>query len=385
MNNKDLLKAIGDIDDRYLSEINDLEENQNKSRIELINMKKRILKYVLASVCVIMIALIGISKSNLFNLKNNTTNNIKEWKIKEVYIDREVEDIYAIIPKWEEMSLGEQFYEVQYNNEKYVSKKTKISIDKIEKNIGTSIFTGHDSYTNSDYNKIGNLYKIKNLSQKCVIAVQFENDNDYYVYANVLYKPETLREFMEDLKLKEIVSFGKIRYNYWNSDSDGKMKYETIEFNDEDDTVIWEMLFSNLDLENIYTDNGKYRSDKYGTSIEISVDIELLGYENISVELTDKGYLITNILDSGKAFYIGEEKVKEFLDYIMEKYDGYKIVYVYKNDNETKNEEKKDNENLQIVIHNMVDNTDTYINQTINTMIDMSVDNIIQQNISNSM
>ena len=60
-------------------------------------------------------------------------------------------------------------------------------------------------------------------------------------------------------------------------------------------------------------------------------------------------------------------------------------MYVYKNDNETKNEEKKDNENSQIVIHNMVDNTDTYINQTINTMIDMSVDNIIQQNISNSM
>lgn len=351
---------------------------------EVINMKKIILKYILAPVCIIIIALIGIRKSNLFNLKNNTTNNIKEWKIKEVYIDGELENIDAIIPKWEEMSITEKFNSVEYNNGVYLSKKTKIANDRIEKNIGTSTFTGHDSYTNSDYNKIGNLYKIKNLSQKCVIAVQFENDNDYYVYANILYKPETLKEFMEDLKLKEIVSFGKIRYNYWNTDSDGKMKYETLEFNDEDDKVIWKMLFSNLDLKNIYTDNGKYRSDKYSTSIEISVDIELLGYKDISVELTDKGYLITNILDSGKAFYIGEEKVKEFLDYIMENYDGYRIVYIYKNDKETKNEDKKDNENLQIVIHNMVDNTDTYINQTPNTMIDMSIENRTQQNSFNA-
>lgn len=383
MNNKDLLKAIGDVDDRYLNEINNLEKNQKESRIE-VNMKKIILKYILAPVCIIIIALIGISKSNLFNLKNNTTSNINEWKIKEVYIDGESENIDAIIPKWEEMSITEKFNSVEYNNGVYFSKKTKIVNDRIEKNIGTSTFTGYDSYTNSNYNKIGNLYKIKNLSQKCVIAVQFENDNDYYVYANILYKPETLKEFMEDLKLKEIVSFGKIRYNYWNTDSDGKMKYETLEFNDDDDKTIWKMLFSNLDLKNIYTDNGKYRSDKYSTSIEISVDIELLGYKNISVELTDKGYLITNILDSGKAFYIGEEKVKEFLDYIMENYDGYKIVYIYKNDKETKNENKKDNENIQIVTHNMVDNTDTYINQTPNTMIDMSIENRTQQNISNS-
>ena len=103
MNNKDLLKAIGDIDDRYLSEINDLEENQNKSRIEVINMKKRILKYVLASVCVIMIALIGISKSNLFNLKNNTTNNIKEWKIKEVYIDAGIDEFAKDKPAYKKM------------------------------------------------------------------------------------------------------------------------------------------------------------------------------------------------------------------------------------------------------------------------------------------
>ena len=37
---------------------------------EVINMKKIILKYILAPVCIIIIALIGIRKSNLFNLKN---------------------------------------------------------------------------------------------------------------------------------------------------------------------------------------------------------------------------------------------------------------------------------------------------------------------------
>lgn len=383
MNNRDLLKAIGDIDDRYLNETNHLEENQNKSKID-VNMKKRILKYVLAPVCVIIIAVIGISKSNLFNLKNNTTNNIKEWKIKEVYIDGELENIDAIILKWEEMSISEQFNTVKYNNSEYFSKKTKIASNNIEKRIENSILTGYDVYTKRYYNTNAEVYSIKNISKTCAVAVKFEGDTDYYVYTNLFYQPKTLREFVENLQLEEIISFGTIYYDYWEENEQGNKEHQNIEFYNVDNKVIWQMLFDNLDLKNIYTDNGKYRSDKFSTNIEISVDIELLGYKNISIELTDKGYLITNILDSGKAFYIGEEKVQEFLDYIMKNYDGYKIVYVYKNDNETKNEDKKDNENLQIVTHNMIDNTDTYINLTPNTMIDMSIENRTQQNISNS-
>ena len=78
----------------------------------------------------------------------------------------------------------------------------------------------------------------------------------------------------------------------------------------------------------------KYTSEKFAQSIGISVDIPVLGYNNISVSLTDKGYLITNIFETGKAFYIGEEKVQEFIEYVINNYEGYRIVYVDKDGNE---------------------------------------------------
>ena len=136
---------------------------------------------------------------------------------------------------------------------------------------------------------------------------------------------------MRDLNLEEITSFGTIYYNYWDEDSQENIN---VEFYDVDNNVVWQMLFDNLNLENIYSDNdtGKYTSERFSQSIGISVDIKLLGYENISVSLTDKGYLITNILDTGKGFFIGEDKVQEFLNYIKENYDGYKIIYVNESD-----------------------------------------------------
>ncbi len=231
------------------------------------------------------------------------------------------------------MSISQQFYEFEYNNNKYSSRITKISKDKILKNIGNATLTGYDTYTETIYSKKGELYSIKSIDEKCAIAVKFEGDTDYYVYVNSYYRPKTLVEFMKVLNLKENTSFGTIYYNYWDKEIQENIN---VEFYDVYNDIIWEKLFSNLNLENIYSDNdtGKYTSERFSQSISISVDIPLLGYKNISVSLTDKGYMITNILDTGKGFYIGEDKVKEFLGYIKENYDGYKIVYVDKNGKE---------------------------------------------------
>ena len=48
---------------------------------------------------------------------------------------------------------------------------------------------------------------IKNISEECAISVQFEEDNKYYVYVNSYYKSNTLKEFIEDLNIKENISF----------------------------------------------------------------------------------------------------------------------------------------------------------------------------------
>ena len=186
------------------------------------------------------------------------------------------------------------------------------------------------------------------------------------------------------MNLEEIISFGTIYYNYWDEDLQEDIN---VEFYGVDNKIIWQKLFNNKNLENIYSDNDteKYTSERFSQSIGISVDIPLLGYKNISVSLTDKGYLLTNILDTGKGFYIGEDKVQEFLDYIKDNYNGYKIVYVDESGSGITNEEVKTEKNIVEEKIMMTENTvNGYVTKEMDTNTITSNENKIEPYIPNN-
>ena len=387
MNNKDLLKAIGDIDQKYLIEETDIEETNRIASNNKVNIMKNLkLKYILAPICIVFIAVIGLYKSGIFTSKPDIIISKKDdWIIKEVQVDKkDTSTDTAVIPKWNEMSISQQFNEVEYNNSKYSSRITKISNNNILKNIGNATLTGYDTYTETTYNKKAELYSIKDIEEKCAIAIKFEGDTDYYVYVNSYYRPTTLGEFTKDLNLEEIISFGTIYYNYWDEDLQEDIN---VEFYGVDNKIIWQKLFNNKNLENIYSDNDteKYTSERFSQSIGISVDIPLLGYKNISVSLTDKGYLLTNILDTGKGFYIGEDKVQEFLDYIKDNYNGYKIVYVDESGSGITDEEVKTEKNIVEEKIMMTENTvNGYVTKEVDTNTITSNENKIEPYIPNN-
>ena len=387
MNNKDLLKAIGDIDEKYLIEETDIEETNRIASNNKVNIMKNLkLKYILAPICIVFIAVIGLYKSGIFTSKPDIIISKKDdWIIKEVQVDKkDTPTDTAVIPKWNEMSISQQFNEVEYNNSKYSSRITKISNNNILKNIGNATLTGYDTYTETTYNKKAELYSIKDIEEKCAIAIKFEGDTDYYVYVNSYYRPTTLGEFTKDLNLEEIISFGTIYYNYWDEDLQEDIN---VEFYGVDNKIIWQKLFNNKNLENIYSDNDteKYTSERFSQSIGISIDIPLLGYKNISVSLTDKGYLLTNILDTGKGFYIGEDKVQEFLNYIKDNYNGYKIVYVDESGSGITDEEVKTEKNIVEEKIMMTENTvNGYVTKEVDTNTITSNENKIEPYIPNN-
>jgi len=240
----------------------------------------------------------------------------------------------------------EEFYRppFEYNNNKYYNRNTKISKDNILKKIGRTNLIVYKKNTEDNYieefvdssikqetyNKTADLFSIKNISEECAIAVKFEGENNYDVYVQPNYKPTTLGNFMEDLNLKEITSFGTVSYDYY--DKDVKESVYT-EFYNVDNNIIWDKLFSDLSLKTLYDDSmNPFKYSSKDVRIHISVNIPILGYKNISIDLSDTGYLQTNILDLGKNFYIGEEKVKDFLDYIKENYEGHKIDINFEED-----------------------------------------------------
>ena len=48
-----------------------------------------------------------------------------------------------------------------------------------------------------------------------------------------------------------------------------------------------------------------------------SVTVEVLGIHNLSLSVNGEGYLQTNLISTGASYYIGEEKVRAFLDYVF--------------------------------------------------------------------
>lgn len=322
-------------------------------------MKKHIkLIIVIVLVCMVVISIALIIKSKLFN-KDTKKHN---WIIKKVVTNRDdfyrVEPQLATVPKWNELTITQQFFSFKYNERNYTIRYATLAEEMIDKKIGNVVLKGYDSYTKTTYTHNASGYIVKSFPTECIIAIKYEGTNEYYVAINTSYRPTTLENFMNDLNLKEIVSFGTVYYDYFSTDKDGNKHYESIEFPDVNNDIIWEMLFDDLSVENVHDDK-TYHSPIMG----ISVDIPLLGYKNISVSVSEDGYLTTNILGTGKTFYIGKEKVESFVNYIIENYNGYKTVYVDENGNELSMDNIEENEeatgNDTIVVYDIKTNETT--------------------------
>ena len=301
MNGSDIFKAIGDIDEKMLLEC---EKMANKKKIAIV---------VSMAAC----AAILVAAPLVFS------GDKAQWPTKYVYIDSTDEDEIAPVPDWDELSLCQKFSVVEVMGAEYDSRETAVDVALVG-----DVLSG-DGYAQGIQPDDGTLckeniivYSIDGISSECAVAVRFLNTEDvgYYVYVNSNYRPETLGQFISDLDLRENIEFGTAYYSYWNSEKD----YGTIEFANISGEAIWQMILSDTEAKNV----GDYNTMSFPNVLSISVNIPILGYENISVGVTENGYVTTNILNTGKAFFIGVEQTKTFVDYVLENCEGYKVVYV---------------------------------------------------------
>lgn len=304
-------------------------------------MKK--FKYIFFLVPILIVLIVIVA----FNLKSTQTSDDTRWNTKEVYVNNDnVELGSGVVPTWEYRSITGKYNSLEFLGNEYFSFSTQIGSDKIGENLGTAILSGYDDRNQIEHNINSTIYKIKDIPEKYIVAVQFENDNNYYEYINFYYQPETLGELIEDLNMKETIVFGSVLYEYSYIDSQNNYHKEDIEFPDVNDEIIWQMLFDDL---NVRTENNNLKPHK----CIMTISAKLSDYRNMSFDLAEDGYITTKLFVSNKTFYIGEDKVKKFLNYVLENYQGYKTVYVYENNEENKNENKVTNEEIVVVENKM--------------------------------
>lgn len=218
-------------------------------------------------------------------------------------------DMYEV-PSWDDMTVTQKFPYLSFNGYEYSTADRTVPEESAGKKITSATLTGTDSRTGKTYAINADIYEITGISKNCAVSIKFEGYDELYVCRNSGYRPETLGQLIDDLNLRETLTFGTAYATVKKGDT-----YTETEYSGLDGEKVWEMLLSDRELKNVKD----YDSMNFGKElISVSINIELLGYENISLTVTEDGYLTTNILDTGKAFFIGKEKAENFAEYVSE-------------------------------------------------------------------
>jgi len=225
-----------------------------------------------------------------------------------------------IAPQWGELTLTRKYPEVSWQDVTYTVNSPTIPATAIGEPLAKATAKGYDIYTDTIHETTVTLYRIKGIAEQCAVAVQYTGHDGYHPAHNVWYRPETLGQFLDDLNLKENIEFGKAYMDYFDKD----MNYHSLETK----TAIakgdvFNLLLSDTTLENVYD-----QQNMYVNKMGLSVNVPLLGIQNVSLGVTEDGYLFTNILGSGKAFFIGKDKAQAFIDHVTSAYSTIDTVQV---------------------------------------------------------
>ena len=222
-----------------------------------------------------------------------------------------------IEPHWAEKALYTKYPEFEIGGKKYITGATWIDSDKLGGEIGSTTAYGYDVYEEKSYEMKIRLYEINGIGTDAALAVSYNGfDGQYAVYCNHWYTPATLGEFINVLNLKENLTFGTIYYTTFEYES-----YMTVEYKIGDPAVIFELLRDNAGSENVADHVSDYEMSFHKNAMSLSVSVDILGIKNVSLAVSENGYVKTNIMGSAKLFYIGEDKTTAFMDYVKENFE----------------------------------------------------------------
>lgn len=202
----------------------------------------------------------------------------------------------VIIPRWDERTLPTQFMEFDLNGIYYNTKDHIIEDSYIGGFLGAVTMQGQDVYEDKIHSINAEVFGINDFSSECAVAVKFDGYDNYYVYINREYSPATLGELVDALKLNDTISFGTLTPDDKTFDADY------------DKSIISGLLNEYRDCTTQFDFVGHRRM------FSVSASVVMLGITNKSFAVTEDGYITTNIMERGYAFYIGEYKAREIAD-----------------------------------------------------------------------
>ncbi len=231
----------------------------------------------------------------------------------------------APVPGWDELEIYGQYPNIPYNGLRYWAGGGVVPEEDLESELGTIAAKSGGGYEGAEEDVERRLdariWKIRGISQHCAVAVQYSGVSSWYSALNQDYVPETLGQFIDDLDLRENLVFGAAEYQYRSGGEIIQVQFDSV-----DSARVWELLLSDRGAPNVpgYFEN--HPAEEYVFDLRLAVSLPILGEENLGMTLWNNGYLETNLMSrTQKLFYIGEEAVEAFKDYVVNECEGYEI------------------------------------------------------------
>ena len=194
---------------------------------------------------------------------------------------------------------------------KYSAVASTVEKSDIQEKLQDIVLNGNDIYTNTDYTATAQVYSIRNISPNCSVALRIEDGEEYYIYSNRDYSPKTLANLAEDFNFKDTLTV----YSASDYDENGEKIYEITERDDYIKNALLGFLLSNADVTE-KAERGSVLPSNQTFKLTVFSFFGASRHTHI-IWLTSNGYFVTNAVFS-PAFYIGKEKINEFIDSLYE-------------------------------------------------------------------
>lgn len=204
------------------------------------------------------------------------------------------EELY-IIPSWNEKEIYEQFTGFSFNNSEYVTRCCNVPAGMTGEKLGEIKISGQDFNTLEMHEADVSLFKIKDFSPNCALAVQFKGNSNFYSYTSSSYFPDTLGKMLDDTNFEKNAVFGDLY-----------LKYSNISAKSFDAGLLMEILKDNRNAVCISDDHD------YHPKYSVSVSIPAIGITGKSFKITEDGFIVTNIFEYQHAYYIGKDQFDRF-------------------------------------------------------------------------
>ncbi len=225
-----------------------------------------------------------------------------------VPIPQKDDDITLINYDYVDFTDEDNNFTVKVNDTEYINSGAALGLSSIGEEIGE--YELLDREKNCSTAKV---FALNDISIEVAVAVQYSGSNNYHVYRNMMYEPQTVGQIIDAYDLENTLSINNVYYKEY------KPEHKNEKYNADQD-YIYNILFGDREIatSSNYNDYIAYnsqidRSEKYCV-LEIGCDMPFLGRYGFGIKLFQNGEVHTNMVERGTTFYISEEKAQELIE-----------------------------------------------------------------------